>query len=493
MAKAPKAPKQNGPSDVETVIARVESVAPTLGDAHWRGHMLVHTVGPIARIAGDARARALLPWFGGNEPTYAQALANIAAGLARRGDTGAARAALSEATPRLDALDGEVGTLAWCAAARARYALGDADACDAALAAAEACARRERSNPTQPWPHLAVARADTGRLDALLAQLRALSPSESAHPSAELAKAAQRAVAQTVAAGDVEAFTRYADWLGAHSGYLVTMGLRDGLEDALRAGRGDALARITAHFAQHPSYGGDAGAEVARRVAIAGDVPLARRIADLTRDGLAQPTRALANVFADLGDAAECERLHGLCAGARAPHPEASLDGFAPAYRATLARDPAAALAMLTAYESAAQAAQGVDQALRLGGVGLALVEAGNRGYGEALLTQAATVILATPKSVGYTRGDAVIQLGRRAADAGCWSPAMTLLRKSTSKYEKRIIARALARCYARAGDFAGALGVVAMGDADPQHTAMACTDLIAEAAGDERPYSNYA
>lgn len=83
MAKAPKAPKQNGPSDIETVIARVEAATPTLGDAYWRGHVLVQTVGSIARIAGDARARALLPWFGGDEPTYAQALANIAAGLAR--------------------------------------------------------------------------------------------------------------------------------------------------------------------------------------------------------------------------------------------------------------------------------------------------------------------------------------------------------------------------------------------------------------------------
>ena len=118
---------------------------------------------------------------------------------------------------------------------------------------------------------------------------------------------------------------------------------------------------------------------------------------------------------------------------------------------------------------------------------------AGETAWGEALLTQAATVILATPKSVGYTRGDAVKLLGGRAADAGCWSPAMMLLRKSTSKYEKRVIARPLARCYARAGDFAGALAVIAMGDSDPLHTAMACTDLIAEAAGDERPYSDYA
>ncbi len=491
MAKAPKAPKQNGPSDVETVIARVEAAAPTMGDAYWRGHVLVHTVGLVARVAGEARARGLLPWLLGDEPAYAQSLANIAAGLARRGDTEAARAALAEATPRLDALDGEVGTLAWCAAARARHALGDVDACDAALAAAEACARRERSNPTQPWPHLAVARADTGRLDALLAQLCALPQTE--HISFDLAKAAQRAVAQTVAAGDVETFTRYADRLGAHNGYLVTLGLRDGVAEALRAGRGDALARVMARFGQHPSYGGDAGAEVARRVAITGDAALARRIAELTRDGSAHPSRALANVFADLGDANESERLHGLCAGARAPHPDGSLDGFAPVYRAVLARDPAAARAMLTAHETAAQAAQGVDQALRLGGVGLGLVAAGEAGWGEALLTQAATVILATPKSVGYTRGDGVKLLGGRAADAGCWSPAMTLLRKSTSKYEKQAIARPLAHCYGRAGDFAGALAVIDMGEFDPLHTAMAYTDLIAGAVGDERPYSNYA
>ena len=147
---------------------------------------------------------------------------------------------------------------------------------------------------------------------------------------------------------------------------------------------------------------------------------------------------------------------------------------------------------LFTTHEAAAQAAQGVDQAVRLGDLGIALVATGETAYGEALLTQAATVILATPKSVGYTRGDAVKMLGGRVADAGCWSPAMTLLRKSTSKYEKQVIARPLARCYARAGDFAGALAVIAMGDFDPLHAAMAWTDLIAEAAGDERPYSNY-
>ncbi|MFO0610050.1 MAG: hypothetical protein U0324_43225 [Polyangiales bacterium] len=183
--------------------------------------------------------------------------------------------------------------------------------------------------------------------------------------------------------------------------------LVEGADDALRAGRGDALARITARFAEHPSYGGDAGAAVARRVAITGDAALARRLAERARDACARPSRALANAFADLGDAAESERLHGLCGGSRAPHPEVSLDGFGPVYLATAARDPDAARAMLTAHEAAAQAAQGVEQALRLGGLGLALVASGERTYGEALLTQAVTVILATPKSVGYTRGDA--------------------------------------------------------------------------------------
>ncbi|MFO0610051.1 MAG: hypothetical protein U0324_43230 [Polyangiales bacterium] len=174
MAKAPKAPKQNGPSDIETVIARVEALAPAMGDGYWRRHVLTHAVGSVARIAGDARARTLLPWLGGYMPLHAQALANLAAGLACRGARDASRAALAEATALLPDLYGESGTLAWCAAARAQHALGDADACDASLAAAEACARQELSNPTQPWPHLAVARADTGRLDALLAQLRAM-------------------------------------------------------------------------------------------------------------------------------------------------------------------------------------------------------------------------------------------------------------------------------------------------------------------------------
>jgi hypothetical protein len=490
MAKAPKAPKQNGPSDIETVIARLESLAPTVGDGYWRGHVIIHAVGPIARVAGDARARAFIPFLDGYAPYRAQAFANLSAGLALRGDTSASREALSEAKALLDAVDGEEGTLAWCATARAHHALGDADACDASLAAAEACARRERSNPTQPWPHLALARTDTRRFDALLTQLRAMPQSEQL--SFELEKAARDAVARLVAAGDVDTFTRYVDWLEPHNGYLLFRGIAEGVEGALAAGHGEALARVVGRFARHGSYGGDLGAEVARRVAITGDAALARRIAELARDTFPHPSRPLANVFADLGDDAESERIHGLCWGARAPHPDPSLDGFAPVYRAVRARDAKAALAMFTAHEASAQTAQGVDHAARLGGLGLALVASPDEGWGAALVTQAATVILATPKSVGYTRGEAVKQLGARAADAGLWSPALTLQRKSTSKYEKQTIARPLSRCYARAGDFAGALAVIAMADYDPLHTAMACTDLVTEAACMGRPYSNY-
>lgn len=493
MAKAPKAPGANGKSDVIDVIARLEAALPAVGDGYWRAHVVTRSVGPVARLAGEARARALLPLLGEVEVFQVPALGALGEALARRGDLDAAARALAEAEAPLRSrhIDGEDGTLRWCAVARARHALGDAAACDAALDAARACAKREKSNPTQPWPHLAMALADTARADALLAQLRKLPARESV--SFELEKATRRTVARAVAEGDAETFARYLTTLQEHNGFVLSLGLQEGAAGALRAGRTEALASIVARFAAHPSYGGYAGAHVARQAAWHGDVALALRLARAVQQVYPYPCAELGDALGDLGDAAASAQVLAACPSAR-PFPAATLDDLVPHLRTLHARGPEVSRPAFEAQESAAQAGSGLAQAEHLGALGLARVATGEAAYGEALLTQAVTVLLGVSKSAGgYARGELVKQLGVRGAAAGCAAPVLTLLRKSTSKYEKQTIARALAGTYVRAGDFTGALAVAAMAPNDTLHTAMALCDILSEAVGAEAPYAHYA
>jgi len=493
MAKALKAPGANGSSDVTDVIARLESGLAAVGDGYWRAHVVIESVGPVARFTGEARARALFVHLGDEARFRAQALGTLAEGLRRRGDRDDAGRAVAEAEVLLRSghIDGEAGTLGWCAVARAHHGLGNAAACDAALDAARACAKREKSNPTQPWPHLALALADTGRADALLAQLRKLPVRESL--SFDIEKAARRTIARAVAEGDTETFGRYLTQLQDHNGYVLATGLQDGAVEALRAGHTETLTAIVTRFAAHPSYGGSVGALVARQAAWSGDLALALGLALAVHKRHPHACPELAFALADLGDAAASAQILVACTSAP-PHPVATLDALVSYLRTLHARDPEVARAAFETHEAAAQTESGLVQAEHLAALGLARVATHELAYGEALLTQAVTVLLAVSKSGGgYARGALVKHLGARAAEAGCAAPALTLLRKSTSKYEKQDIARALAGTYVRAGDFAGALAVTATVPNDPLHAAMALCDLVSEAAGLPRPYATYA
>jgi len=493
MAKAPKAPGANGPSDVTDVIVRLESVLAAVGDGYWRAHVVRHSLGPIARLTGDGRARLLLAHLGGHAVFVAPALGALAEGLARRGDRDDAARAIAEAEAivRDAGLDGEAATHAWCALARAQHSLGDAAACDRALDAARDCATRERDNPTQPWPHLAMALADTGRAEALRALLGARPPEESL--SFDLEKATRRTVARAVSEGDETTFGRYVDLLQAHNGFVLAAALQEGAAGALDAGRTGALTAIVTRFAAHPSYGAYVGAHVARQAAWHGDVALALRLAALVHAHHPHPSPELAYALRDLGDAETAAQMLARCPWAK-PYPAATREELVAHLRTLHAVDPAAAQAAFAAQESVAQAAQGMAQVEHLTALGLARFATREAAYGRALLTQAVTVLLGVSKAGGgYARGEMVKQLGIRAAEAGHTEAALTLLRKSTSKYEKQVIARPLATAYARAGDFAGALAVTAMAPNDTLHTAMALCDLVAEPAGFARAYTHYA
>lgn len=491
MAKAPKAPGQNGSITVERFISRVTPLVAGTGDGYWRGHVASNLVAPVAALAGEAAARALLDHV---EPRYqAQALARIAESLARHGKGDDARRVLAEAESVLAShpRDGEDGTYVWHALACAHDALGDADACDRALAESEACATRERSNPTQPWPHLAVACAVTRRFDALLRLLERHARSASLAFDDE--RAARIAVASMVERGDVETFGRYFEWLRPGNGYALSQGVEAGVEGALRAGRGEALAQIVSRLAELSYYGPAGGAVIARRIAIAGDVALALRCAETLRDRAPEMHRDLADVFADLGARDESERLHARCSGARIPHPVKTFERFAPVVRAVNGRSPDEARALLTKAEEEARSLDALGAAKDLGvvGVGWLAVDAGRA---DVVLRDAAERALTLPKTVSaYERGLVPRLLGVWAADADAWAPALMLLRKSSAKGTRSDIARSLARCYARAGDLEGASMVIAMMPHDPLHMAMCACDLLRERASMTRPYSSYA
>lgn len=491
MAKAPKAPGQNGATTVNQFISYVTPLLGGVGDGYWRGHVASNLVAPIAALAGEEAARPLLEHV---EKRYlAQALARIAEALARNGKADDARRVLAEAVAILErsAPDGEDGTFVWHAVACARHALGDADECDLALAKAEACAKRERGNPTQPWPHLCVACARTGRFDTLLRLLQRLPQEESLSFDHELA--ARIALSSMVERGDVETFARYFEWLEPHNGYVLLHGILEGVEGALRAGNHEALAQIITRLAGLSYYGSAGGADIVRRIAAAGDVALARRCAGILRERGVDTRRELADALADLGEREESERMHARCAGERTPHPMRTFEAFAPVIRAVNARSPEEARAMLVAAESEARGLDALTSATELGVVGIGWL-AVDKAHAETVLRDAADRALTLPKTFGsYQRGEVPKWLGIHAADAGAWATALLLLRKSSSKFTKSNIAKRLCRCYALAGDLEGAWMILCMMPPDSLHLAMSACDLLCERASMPTPYTNYA
>lgn len=126
MAKAPKAPGENGPSDLGALADALDHKILAVGDGYWRGQVLLGSLVAVARGLGDERARAVLARV--TIPAWkARGTAHVAEGLALAGHGDTARKALEEAHGQLrhPEVDGEEGTLAWRAAAYACGALGD--------------------------------------------------------------------------------------------------------------------------------------------------------------------------------------------------------------------------------------------------------------------------------------------------------------------------------------------------------------------------------
>lgn len=478
MAKAPKAPGKNGPSDLRTLADALDRNIIAVGDGYWQAHVLLGSLAALAKELGDERARAVLarvtfpPW-------RARGTAHVAEGLALAGHTDAAREALEEALGQLrhPEIKGEEGTLAWRAAAYAYGALCDEAGVDRALAEALRCASNETSNPTQPWPHLAVAYARLGR-DALLKE------HFSAHSGGSWmsfgdAEAAELIVRRAVERGDVASFEAWHQNLAEHNGYRVSTGLKEGAL-AAAASHPDALVAMVAAFAAHPSYGDDCCATVAWRLGAAGHVDLARRVVATAQKRSPGEAPLLALCARHLDAAATDVTLAD------------GLNVFVEPFRLRWAVNPEATRAFADAHELTLRNALSVGGSTPsedLAALGIALALVGESARGTALVNDALTQAAAL---TGGAKASALKSIGLAASGRDLAEAGLFALRKLTSKQARTDVSKVLSLSYVRAHDYLGAVAVVAMGEERPLSQAMRLCDALSAAVGTPRAYTNY-
>jgi hypothetical protein len=479
MAKAPKAPGKNGPSDLRTLADALDRSIVAVGDGYWQGQVLLGSLVALARGLGDEHARAVLARV--TVPAWkARGTAHVAEGLGLAGHTDPARKALEEAHGLLrhPEVSGEEGTLAWRAAAYAYAALGDEAGVDRCLAEALQCAKSEKSNPTQPWPHLAVAYAVLGR-DALLAeQLR--ERVGGSWLSFDDARAAELIVRRAVERGDVAGFVRWSEFLAEHNGYYLSSGLKESALVAATA-HPDALVEVVAAFAANESYGDDGCATVAWRLGAAGHVDLARAVVATAQKHSTRDAPLLALCGRQLDAAATDVAL------------DDGLTVFIEPFRLRWAVDPEATRALADAHEVTLRGALGVGGSTpseNLAALGIALVQVGELARGAAIVNEALAQAAAL---TGGAKTSALKSIGLAASERDLAEAGLFALRKLTSKYARTDVSKVLSLSYVRAHDYLGAVAVVAMGEERPLSQAMRLCDALSAAVGTPRAFTHYA
>lgn len=478
MAKAPKAPGKNGPSDPGTLADALDRAIVAVGDGYWRSQVLLGSLVALAKGLGDARARAVLARV--TEPSWrARGTAHVAEGLGLAGHAEAARKALTEAHEQLQhpEVDGEEGTLAWRAAAYAHAALGDEAGVDRCLVEALRCANRETSNPTQPWPHLAIAYAVLGR-DALLREhLRAHAGGSSL--SFDHARAAAIGVRRAVERGDVAGFAGWCETLAQRNGYELATALKEGAP-AAAAAHPDALLAMVAGFAASASYADDCCASVASTLGAAGRLGLARSVVATAQKHFpgAAPQLAACAQRLDAG-AAEVALGDGLGA-------------FIEPFRLRWAVDPAGARALADDREVALRSAlpgAGSTPSEDLAALGIALARVGEVARGTTLLNDA---LARAATLTGSAKASALKSIGIAASERDLAEAGLFALRKLTSKTARTDVSKVLSLSYVRARDYAGAVAVVAMGDERPLSQAMRLCDALSATVGTPQAFTTY-
>jgi len=522
MPKLPKAPGANGSLTTPDLISMTLGAADALqsGWSYHKAEVMAGVLVPLVRLGGEEHAPDFLAHARGCAWHEARGRALLGAGRAAAGDRAGAQAAVRQAEALINkhALDGEVATIAWGAVAVAHHACGDEAAADASLDEADKAARREKFNPSQPWPYLARALADTGRLDRLLALVRATRP---IYISFAFEDAVRDAVALAAERGDWEVLDGFIQVLHKEKGYVLASGLEQATPALLRAGKGDALPRVLSLF-KVSSYADRVGISMGLRAIEAGQVELARGLAVYVRDEVSNSPAEVAEVFMALGDEAEAKRLleaqtidqWRARAMARVAarmgdvalvmqyvdaiglHDEARGSTLAEGVELVGRRgDAGLKEAMMDAVLSDIARMPEPARAQALARVGRALLGLGEAERAAKLFDEALAVAdgISRPKSdQGWTRNNCLQTLGHMWAEADVWSHGLQALKKCTSKHFKPGIATRLSYSYARQGDLAGARVLLSHVPGNHIKSVMSACDLLYLLAGMPTPYTSH-
>lgn len=491
MAKSLKAPGRNGEATLATLVDELESRAKAYThDPYWRDRILASATGAIAFLLGESTARGIAEYVEREPVNESVALALIARGLARKGDADAARTAVAQARAVITraAIDGEHGTIAWNAVALALHSLNDPEETDRALDAAQLAAEHDTVNPSQPWPHFAVALARTGRLTRLAEMLRGI-PSQNI--SFDIARAAKMGVAQSVATGNVRAYQGFHDALLSDHAFELLEGIRGGARAAIEGGHTDALRSVMERFCAARSYADDLASKVGVLAASLGRLALGLELVTMVRDRLQTPSCTIAWALETLGDdagsAAEFARLPS---DRRAPR--ALNADLGRAIGVLLSRGSERAEPVID--EAVARGrSDAIDGSVGIGYIAQGLLHAGRTAQAQTLLAEAVSAADAVPKKThGWQRNNALRELAQIAAAEGEWAAALKVYRACGSKSDKARIASALAQMYARAGDFAGARMALEGVAASENKGLMNSADVLLVLAGDEPQWSDW-
>lgn len=491
MAKSLKAPGSNGSATVFAIVdalkARAEAQA---SHAYWRDRIVTSALSPVARLLGESVAREILAYVDAEPVNASVGLSHLGRGLGLRGEREAAQKAVAEARAEIQesAIDGEQGTIAWNAVARALHSLGEHEATELALDEAQMAAGRETANPTQPWPHFAIALVQTGRLARLAELLGGMRPNDI---SFDVENAARAGVARAVAQGDLQAYGALHDVLIEEKTYTLYEGIRRGAADALASGRSRALLDVMARFRVATTHASDLGAELGLTAAHLGDRALGMEFLNATRAQVEVASPALSRAFETLGDdAAAAAAWERVPVERRAPR---AIDATLGRSLALLLSDRPA-LAETVIAECIERAKSDSEGALKLCTVGLGLIGTTRDAQGRSLLEEAVATADAMPKKPsGWQRNSLLKEIAQACADAGQWAPALKGLRCCGGKMDKMRIALHLAHMYADRSDFAGAAMALGSVPATELKGLMNVADVLLRCAGEEPQWRNWA
>lgn len=467
------------------VFEALDAKQKTVTDSGWRAQVLVGSLTAATMLVGAAKVRPWLDTLAKDPARHAEGLGRVAEGLARAGHDAEARAAIADCreAQKRAGLNGEAGTLVALAQAFAYDALGDAQAVEAALAEAEAYARREKHNPRQPWSHLVRGYARLGRDAALAAHFKSLNDR---HLSFEDADAAQAVVAGAVKRGDVAGYKAWRARLDVFSGYETHEALKGSALAAVKAGHGEALFAILSDFADHPSYSDYVADAVCLTLAGEGHLPLARRILEAMTAQAPRPSEILKSLQRMLA-------APGAARGAQEGALSGSGESFIRAFRARHAVDPTHTLALASQREAALRAGlstPSAEPAQDLVALGAGLAQVGEAARGVALIDEAVQHLAALK---GGEKSTGLRFVGPLLTGHGFDAQALFVLRKMSTKFHRTELAKLLSLNYVSAKDFVGAVAVVGLGEDRPLSQAMRLSDALSHAAGQHRWFKNFA